>query len=119
MGRLKNWIEERFEVSTFTKAGNDYLNKPVPDHVNYAFTLGTAALVLFMTQVGSGILLAMNYTPSLEEAHASVGNITYDIPSGWFIRSTQCETPVRPGTSSPDPTRYQHHTDASGAVCTS
>ena len=36
-----------------------------------------------------------------------------------FMCSTQCDTPVRPGRSSPDPTRYQHHTDASGAVCTS
>src|SRR5579864_3898751 len=33
--------------------------------------------------------------------------------------STQCETPVRPGGSSFDPTLYQHHTDASGAVCSS
>ena len=87
MGRIKEWVEDRFGISTFTKFGQDYLNKPVPDHVNYAFTLGTAALVLFMTQVGSGILLALNYTPSLEEAHASVWTITYDIPSGWFIRS--------------------------------
>src|SRR2546428_6302216 len=36
-----------------------------------------------------------------------------------FMCSTQCETPVRPGRSSLDPTLYQHHTDASGAVCSS
>src|SRR5204863_2657269 len=36
-----------------------------------------------------------------------------------FMCSTQCETPVRPGRSSFEPTRYQHHTDASGAVCSS
>src|ERR671915_2581953 len=36
-----------------------------------------------------------------------------------FMCSTQCETPVVPGASSFDPTRYQHQTDASGAVCTS
>src|SRR5205807_1976638 len=36
-----------------------------------------------------------------------------------FMCSTQCDTPVRPGCSSPDPTRYQHHTDTSGAVCSS
>lgn len=87
MGRAKDWIEERFGVSTFVKAGQDYLAKPVPPHVNYAFTLGTAALALFMTQVGTGILLALNYTGSLEEAHESVRAITYDVPSGWFIRS--------------------------------
>src|ERR1700681_1410244 len=36
-----------------------------------------------------------------------------------FMCSTQCETPVRPGGSSFEPTLYQHHTDASGAVCSS
>src|SRR5687767_8917244 len=36
-----------------------------------------------------------------------------------FMCSHQCDTPVTPGPSSFEPTRYQHHTDASGAVCTS
>src|SRR5216117_60731 len=36
-----------------------------------------------------------------------------------FMCSTQCETPVSPGRSSFEPTLYQHHTDASGAVCSS
>ena len=36
-----------------------------------------------------------------------------------FMCSTQCDTPVCPGVSSFDPTLYQHHTEASGAVWTS
>src|SRR5918995_3940146 len=36
-----------------------------------------------------------------------------------FMCSTQWETPVRPGRSSREPTLYQHHTEASGAVCSS
>src|SRR6266545_4055952 len=36
-----------------------------------------------------------------------------------FMCSTQCETPVSPGRSSFEPTLYQHHTEASGAVCSS
>src|SRR5437762_7104921 len=36
-----------------------------------------------------------------------------------FMCSTQCDTPVSPGGSSFEPTLYQHHTDASGAVCSS
>ena len=87
MGRLRDWIEERAGVSTFEKFGQDYLAKPVPPHVNYAFTLGTAALVLFMTQIGSGILLSFNYSCSLGQAYDSVQRITFDVPSGWLIRS--------------------------------
>src|SRR3989442_15393549 len=33
--------------------------------------------------------------------------------------STQWDTPVRPGCSSFEPTRYQHQTEASGAACSS
>src|SRR4030095_16317053 len=36
-----------------------------------------------------------------------------------FMCSTQCDTPVNPGPSSFAPTRYQHQTDANGAVWTS
>ncbi len=36
-----------------------------------------------------------------------------------FMCSTQCDAPVSPMPSSREPTPYQHHTDTSGAVCTS
>src|SRR3954453_9883905 len=36
-----------------------------------------------------------------------------------FMCSHQCETPVRPGRSSFEPTLYQHQTEARGAVCSS
>src|SRR6185436_13967464 len=36
-----------------------------------------------------------------------------------FMCSTQWDTPVSPGCSSLEPTRYQHQTEASGAACSS
>src|SRR5688572_16704710 len=36
-----------------------------------------------------------------------------------FMCSTQWDTPVSPGGSSLEPTRYQHQTEASGAACSS
>ena len=88
MNRLKQWFEERLGLSLFLEFGKKQVEKPVPPHAGtYAFTLGTAALVLFMTQVGSGILLALNYSSSMKEAYASVARITYELPSGWLIRS--------------------------------
>lgn len=87
MKRIRKWLEDRLGLSMFEKFGQQQLAKPVPAHSNYAFTLGTAALVLFMTQVASGILLAMNYSSGLDQAHASVHRITFDLPSGWLLRS--------------------------------
>src|SRR5690606_29403898 len=34
-----------------------------------------------------------------------------------FMCSTQCEMPVRPGASSPEPTRYHAQSEISGDVC--
>jgi quinol-cytochrome oxidoreductase complex cytochrome b subunit len=87
MGRLSGWLEERLGISTFAKFGSDYLDKPVPKHVNYAFTLGTAALTLFATQVASGVLLAFNYSSSMKDAYDSVHRITHELPAGWLLRS--------------------------------
>ena len=87
MNRLRKWLEDRLGLSMFEEFGQKQLYKPVPSHANYAFTLGTAALVVFMTQVASGILLAMNYSSGLEQAHVSVHQITFVLPAGWLIRS--------------------------------
>lgn len=84
---LGQWLEYRLGLSGLKRAGQAYLDKRVPSHVNYAFTLGTAALALFATQVASGILLALNYSCSLASAHESVRRITYELPSGWLLRS--------------------------------
>ena len=85
---LKSWLDDRLGLAAISKFNLEQLHKPVPPHAsNYAFTLGTAALVLFMTQVGSGILLALNYSSSMEQAYKSVQRITFELPAGWLIRS--------------------------------
>ncbi|MBI2933603.1 MAG: cytochrome bc complex cytochrome b subunit [Planctomycetes bacterium] len=87
MKAVKAWLDERVGLEAVSRFATAQLEKPVPRGLNYAFTLGTAAMVLFGTQVGSGILLAMNYSSSMEAAYASVQRITYDVPCGWLIRS--------------------------------
>ncbi len=85
MNRLRKWLEDRLRITMFEEFGQKQLYKPCRPH-SYAFTLGTAALVVFMTQVASGILLAMNYSSGLEQA-VSVHNITFVLPAGWLIRA--------------------------------
>jgi quinol-cytochrome oxidoreductase complex cytochrome b subunit len=88
MARLAQWLEERLGLSDFARFGSEQLHKPVPPHAgSYAFTLGTAAMVLFMTQIASGLLLALNYSSSMEQSYESVHRITHELPQGWLIRS--------------------------------
>jgi ubiquinol-cytochrome c reductase cytochrome b subunit len=48
---------------------------------------GSAALVLFVLQVVTGVLLALCYVPSAAEAWDSLQALNHDITLGWFIRA--------------------------------
>ncbi|MCD4751140.1 MAG: cytochrome bc complex cytochrome b subunit [Thermoanaerobaculales bacterium] len=62
--------------------------EPVPYHLKkWWFCLGGTAMVLFIVQVITGIMLAFYYVPSPDHAYASVETITHGVRYGWFIRS--------------------------------
>lgn len=86
MGLLR-WLDDRLGIRDLGTLLRGEMNKPVPAHVNWAFTLGLAAFALFMLQAASGILLALNYTPSMNGAYDSTARITNEIDFGWLIRS--------------------------------
>ena len=44
------------------------------------------ALVCLISQIASGIFLAMHYIPSAELAFSSVEHIMWDVRGGWFLR---------------------------------
>ncbi len=63
------------------------LKKPVPSFaLRSTFCLGGTALLLFINQIITGILLTVYYEPSPERAYATVQYISNEIPLGWLIR---------------------------------
>jgi ubiquinol-cytochrome c reductase cytochrome b subunit len=48
---------------------------------------GSAALVVLVLQVVTGILLALCYVPSAAEAWNSLQMLNHDVTFGWFIRA--------------------------------
>jgi ubiquinol-cytochrome c reductase cytochrome b subunit len=48
---------------------------------------GSAALVVFLLQIVTGIMLALIYVPSASEAWNSLQNLNHDVALGWFIRA--------------------------------
>ena len=85
--KLGEWLEERLGWRGWIRAARDELAKPVPAHVNWSFTLGTAAGFFFCVLVATGALLALNYSASLSTGHASVRDITHEQAGGWLLRS--------------------------------
>ncbi|MBI2340808.1 MAG: cytochrome b N-terminal domain-containing protein [Deltaproteobacteria bacterium] len=83
ISRLINWLDERIEILNIKKTLFDRL---IPKGVGWPYVLGSVSLFLFTLQVVTGILLAMNYSPSPEHAHASVAYIMQKIPMGKVVR---------------------------------
>jgi ubiquinol-cytochrome c reductase cytochrome b subunit len=66
--RPQGWLQERLGGQLF--AG--FLNRTVPDETGLPHTLGSATLFLLVVQVVTGIVLAMNYSPTPEHAYDSI-----------------------------------------------
>jgi len=80
--RVGDWLDERVGWRRVWEA--IFLRK-VPK-VNWAYTLGSAALFLAVNQVVTGILLTIYYVPTPDHAYDSVQYITGQVPAGWLIR---------------------------------
>jgi ubiquinol-cytochrome c reductase cytochrome b subunit len=61
---------------------------PVPSKAaSWWYVFGSAATVLLMMQVMTGILLALVYTPSAGEAWNSLQFLNHNVTLGWFLRA--------------------------------
>lgn len=81
---LVTWIDERFPL---TRIWNDHLARYyVPKNFNFWYFFGSLALVVLIIQLISGIWLAMYYTPTAENAFASIEFIMRDVHYGWLLR---------------------------------
>jgi quinol-cytochrome oxidoreductase complex cytochrome b subunit len=78
-----DWLEERSGLVGGIKY---FLFRHVPRDTNWFHTLGSATLTAFLVQAGTGVVLAMYYKPSPNEAYESVVHITNDVTLGWLVR---------------------------------
>jgi len=83
--RLRCFLGERLGLESLTALA---AKKNVPIHrISIFYFLGGMALFLFVIQIITGILLALYYKPSPDQAFESVRAITTEIDFGWLIRS--------------------------------
>ena len=78
-----DWLEER---SGLIGGIRYFLFRKVPAETNWFHTLGSATLTAFIVQAITGVILAMYYKPSADEAYESVRHITDDVTLGWLVR---------------------------------
>ena len=63
------------------------LDEPIPGGARLAYIFGSGLLFIFISQVITGLCLALYYVPSAESAHTSVAYITKQVAAGQFLRS--------------------------------
>src|SRR5271155_4466574 len=80
-----NWLEHRLGLFKPTMEAAAH---PIPvKSESWFYVFGSAATILLGLQVVTGILLALVYTPSANEAWKTLHYLNNDIPLGWFLRA--------------------------------
>src|ERR1700758_1536148 len=82
--RFINWLDRRTGIHSLL---HEALDEPVPGGASWAYVFGSGLLFLFMSQVITGIFLALYYVPSADHAHTVVSYIVKEVSAGSFIRS--------------------------------
>ena len=84
MGRLGDWLDRRTGIRGLA---HDALDEPIPGGPRLAYVFGSGLLFLFLSQVVTGVFLALYYVPSADHAHTTVAYIVKEVSSGSFLRS--------------------------------
>jgi ubiquinol-cytochrome c reductase cytochrome b subunit len=79
------WLDARLGLEAPIR---ETFEHPVPRQTaSWFYVFGSAALVVFIMQIVTGILLAVVYVPSAGEAWNSLQTLNHSIAFGWYIRA--------------------------------
>ncbi|MGQ7509496.1 hypothetical protein ACTGWL_11585, partial [Streptococcus suis] len=83
---LSRWIDARMPLPRLVHGS--FIAYPVPRNLNYLWTFGGILSIMLVSQILTGVVLAMHYSPSASLAFNSVETIMRDVNWGWFLRYT-------------------------------
>jgi ubiquinol-cytochrome c reductase cytochrome b/c1 subunit len=78
------WFESRLPIAGLVHSS--FIAYPVPRNLNYFWTFGAILMMMLVSQIVTGVWLAMHYEPSAKEAFNSVEHIMRDVNYGWLLR---------------------------------
>ena len=83
--KIYKWLEHRLGFIQPLKQAAEH---PTPsNNASWWYVFGSAATVLLMLQVVTGILLALVYSPSANEAWTSLNFLNHNVALGWYLRA--------------------------------
>ena len=81
--KIGKWFNDRLPMLTLADHLKSY---PTPKNLNYWWTFGGILTFCLITQIITGIILAMHYIAHADLAFESVEHIMRDVNYGWLIR---------------------------------
>jgi ubiquinol-cytochrome c reductase cytochrome b subunit len=81
---LMEWLDRRTGINSLL---HEALDEPIPGGARWAYIFGSGLLYLFLSQIITGVFLALYYVPSSDHAHTTVSYISKVVSSGLFLRS--------------------------------
>ncbi|MEM9048273.1 MAG: cytochrome b N-terminal domain-containing protein [Pseudomonadota bacterium] len=81
--RIEKWLQTRLPVVGLLY---DTLMIPTPKNLNWMWIWGIILTFCLALQIVTGIMLAMHYTPHVDQAFASVEHIMRNVNGGYMLR---------------------------------
>lgn len=81
---IERWFDARMPLPRMVY--DSFIVYPVPRNVNYAYSFGGILTVMLLSQILTGVVLAMHFAPDTGLAFISVEKIMRDVNSGWLLR---------------------------------
>ncbi len=81
---IGKWIDARMPLPRMMY--DSFVAYPVPRNLNYAYTFGGILSLMLVSQIITGVVLAMHYVASTAMAFTSVESIMRDVNHGWLLR---------------------------------
>jgi ubiquinol-cytochrome c reductase cytochrome b subunit len=83
--QIGEWLDARLQLAASVRETAEH---PVPrETASWFYVFGSAALIVFVMQILTGMLLAVIYVPSAGEAWNSLETLNHSIAFGWYIRA--------------------------------
>src|ERR1700757_4316382 len=83
--KVGEWLDHRLQLAAPIREAAEH---PVPRNTaSWFYVFGSADLTVFILQLVTGILLALIYVPSADEAWERRPALNHAVRRGWFIRA--------------------------------
>nr|YP_097192.1 cytochrome b [Desmognathus fuscus]AAU20629.1 cytochrome b [Desmognathus fuscus] len=71
----------------FKIINNSFIDLPAPSNLSYLWNFGSLLGICLISQIATGLFLAMHYTADTISAFSSVAHICRDVDYGWIMRN--------------------------------